>query len=86
MLEAISFKIKISADYDETVCAIGSLIQNVEKLLAQPGWSASALRQVVKSAELLEALKTLFDKILSHCQWLSSATYMSSDFYFFWFI
>ena len=66
MLEAISFKIKISADYDETVGAIGSLIQNVEKLLAQPGWSASALRQVVKSAELLEALKTPFNKIFRH--------------------
>ena len=29
MLEAISFKIKISADYDETVGATGSLIQDV---------------------------------------------------------
>ena len=74
-LEDIIFEFKVSADYDETEGAIGSLIEDVKKLLAKPGWSA--LRRVyfkvlifrslvVKNAELLEALRTLFDKHFSH--------------------
>ena len=79
MLETLSFEIEVFADYEETVDSIGSLIQNVEKVLAKPGWSA--LRQIffkvpitgcLKRAELSEALQSLPDKYLSHLSKLDS--------------
>ena len=44
MLEVLMFEIQIVSDYHETEVAIGFFIENVEKVLAKPGWSA--LRQV----------------------------------------
>jgi hypothetical protein len=80
MLEALSFDI-VTAHHDETEEAIGSLIQNVEKVLAKPGWSA--LRQVsfkvaivTESAELCETLlQSLPDRYLSHPSKLESVAF-----------
>jgi len=76
VLETLSFKIPLGGD--ETGDSVGSAVQNVAKILVNPGWSR--LRQVsfkisipccrdiswVDSAELFEALQTLPDKYLSH--------------------
>jgi hypothetical protein len=42
MLEALSFKVHVDVNHTEDF--LGSIIQNVEKVLVKPGWSA--LRQV----------------------------------------
>ena len=81
ILEALSFDVHV--DGHETKDFIGTIIQNMEKVLVKPGWSA--LRQVsfevsiacclvsrVTSAELSEALQSLPDKYLSHLSKLDS--------------
>ena len=78
ILEALSFTCNVyvkEAHHHDTEDSIGSLIQNVEKVLVKPGWSA--LRQVsfkvaisrymvADSAGLSETLQSLPDKYLSH--------------------
>ena len=74
MLEALSFEVEVGGY--ETEHFIGSIIQNVEKVLVKPGWSA--LRQVSfkvsmpccavskeRRVKLTEALQSLPDKYLS---------------------
>ena len=84
-LEALSFEVYV--DRIEAVDFIGSLIQNVEKELVKPGWSA--LRQVSfevpivgyvveESAELSEMLQSLPDKYLSHFPKLESIAFSYS--------
>ena len=81
ILEALSFEVHV--DGYETKDFIGTIIQNMEKVLVKPGWST--LRQVsfevsiacclvsrVTSAELCEALQSLPDKYLSHLSKLDS--------------
>jgi len=84
MLEVLSLKVKLD-DPDtatRTKDSIGSIIQNVEKVLVKPGWSA--LRQVSfklsvarwgNSAELLEELQSLPDEYLSHLSKLESVAF-----------
>ena len=71
MLEALSLEILLSAHH--TMDFVGSKIQEVENVLAKPGWSA--LRQVSfklrlthwgGTEKLAEALQSLPDKYLSH--------------------
>jgi len=89
MLEALSFEVRV--DGDETEDSIGSIIQNVEKVLVKPGWSS--LRQVSftfliacctvlkeESAKLSEALQSLPDKYLSHLSKLESVAFKSSSY------
>ena len=80
MLEALSFAFQV--DDDETVDSIGSIMQEVEKVLVEPGWST--LRQVSfkipigpwgNSVELCEALQSLPDKYLSHLSKLESIAF-----------
>ena len=80
VLEAISFEIDVYGNEAED--AIGSLIQNVKKLVATPGWPA--LRQVsfevricvvAVGAELSEALQSLFDRYSSHSSKLESVAF-----------
>jgi len=84
VLEALSFEVLL--DGDETEDAVGSALQKVEKVLANPGWSA--LREVsIKLAiecspsrkedcvKLSEALQSLPDKYLSHLSKLESVDF-----------
>ena len=84
ILEALSFKIDV--DGYETEKLIGSIIQNVEKVLLKPGWSD--LRQVSfkisiacclvsreESAKLSEELQSLPGKYLSHLSKLESVAF-----------
>jgi hypothetical protein len=84
MLEALSFKVYVN-DRD-TVDFIGSIIQEVGKVLVKPGWSA--LKQVFfkvliscwdstsnADSELFEALQSLPDKYLSHLPKLESVAF-----------
>ena len=84
MLEALSFEVRVNGD--ETEDAIGSIIQNVEKVLVKPGWPA--LKQVSfelsiaccqvsreDSAKLSEALQSLPDKYLSQLSKLESVSF-----------
>ena len=87
ILEALSFEIEVCAVYKEIDHALGSAMQNVEKVLVKPGWSA--LRQVSfkvpvvcclpclvqDSAGLSEALQSLPDKYLSHLPKLESVVF-----------
>ena len=84
-LEALSFEVYV--DRSEAVDFIGSIIQNVEKELAKPGWSA--LRQVtfkvpiegcsgLLAAGLSEALQSLPDKYLSRFPKLESVAFSYS--------
>ena len=78
MLETLFFEIRVN--YHETVDSIGSAMQEVEKVLVKPGWSA--LRRVsfkvsINCCLLLrlkasEALQSLPDKYLSHLSKLES--------------
>ena len=83
-LEALSFEVNV--DGHETEKFIGCTIQNVEKVLVKPGWSA--LRQVSfrisiaccmasreNSAKLSEALQSLPNKYLSHLSKLESVAF-----------
>ena len=82
MLEALFFEVQI---YSDGTDVIGSLIQKVEEVLAQPGWSA--LKQVSfkvlvvcgllkeDCAKLSEALQSLPDKYLSHNSKIESVTF-----------
>ena len=84
ILEVLSFEFQI--DGHETEDFIGSTIQNVEKVLIKPGWSA--LRQVSLKisfaysliskevvAKLSQALQSLPDKYLNHLTKLESVTF-----------
>ena len=84
MLEALSFEVDV--DGHETEDFIGSIIQNVEKVLVKPGWPA--LRHVSfkvaiacclvskeESAKLSKALQSLPDKYLSHILTLESVAF-----------
>ena len=84
MLEALSFEVHV--DGHETKEFIGTIIQNMEKVLVKPGWSA--LTQVSfeisiaccwvsreTSAELSESLQSLPDKYLSHLSKLESIAF-----------
>ena len=74
MLEALSLEVEVDRPKREVY--IGSIIQNVEKILVKPGWSS--LRQVSltvsitcpmaasKGKKLSEALQSLPDKYLNH--------------------
>ena len=85
LLEALSLEVHTRSVYD-TVDFIGSRIQQVEKVLAKPGWSA--LRQVsfkliisrwMFAAEpteaLVVALQSLPDKYLNHLPKLESVAF-----------
>ena len=81
MLEALSFEVILLLP--ETEDSIGSIIQEVEKLLVKPGWSA--LRQVFikillgrsreDRADLVETLQSLPDKYLSRLSNLESLAF-----------
>ena len=81
MLEALSIEVNVEGHESEN--SIGTIIQDVGKVLVKPGWSA--LRQVSfevsiacclvsteDSAALSEALQSLPDKYLSHLSKLES--------------
>jgi hypothetical protein len=82
-LEALFLEVKVDADESEVY--VGSIIQNVEKVLVKPGWSA--LRQVsfkvsitqpfwgATSTNLSEALQSLPDKYLSHLSKIESINF-----------
>ena len=90
VLEVLSLEVKLYRD--ETADDIGSMFQNVEKVLVNPGWSS--LRQVsfkvpirywlVKdSAELAEELQSLLpDKYLSRLSKLESVAFNFSSYVF----
>jgi hypothetical protein len=83
MLEALSLEVRVDGDKTEVI--VGSIIQNVEKVLVKPGWSA--LNQVSfkvsiiccmstkYSVELCEALQSLPDNYLSHLSNLESVAF-----------
>ena len=78
MLEALSFEVRVK--YHETEDFIGSMIQEVEKVLVKPGWSA--LRQVSFKVSIAccppfsgETLQSLPDKYLSHLSKLESVAF-----------
>ena len=82
MLEALSLEFNVDDDDDEDF--IGYTIQNVEKVLVKPGWSA--LRRVSfkltirgNSAGLYEALQSLPDKYLSQLSKLESVAFNFTD-------
>ena len=81
MLEALSFKVLVLVDSSDTENFIGSTIQEVEKVLVKPGWSAlrrvsfevscstrNSLRWVDRASwsKLQQFLDSLLDKYLSH--------------------
>ena len=84
MLESLSLIVEVLRY--ETADVIGSMIQNVEKVLAKPGWSAlrqvsfevpvaCRMEQTCQCAELAEELQSLIpDKYLSHLSKLESVT------------
>jgi len=88
VLEALSFEVDVIRN--ETADSIGSMIQNVEKVLVKPGWSA--LRQVSftrlitcclveDSAELAEEIPSLLpDKYLSYLSKLESVALSVSSY------
>ena len=92
MLEALSFEIvvPVCVDIDKTEEGIGSMIQNLEKVLVKPGWSS--LRQVSFKIPVLICLvpdsvrlsKTLVqslpDKYLSHLPKLESVVFNFSSY------
>jgi hypothetical protein len=78
VLEALSFEVYLDGHGAED--SIGSIIQNVEKVLVKPGWSA--LRQVSfevyfgDSIKLYETLQfSLPDKYLSHLSKFECVTF-----------
>ena len=92
VLEALSFEIvvPVRVDIDETENYIGSLIQEMEKVLVKPGWST--LRQVSfklpilgfsarNSVELSKMLQSLPDKYLSHLPKLESVVFNFSSYF-----
>ena len=87
MLEALTLEVEIRRD--ETPDNIGFMIQNVEKVLVKPGWSA--LRQVsfkvpvacclVRDENLSEKLLSLLpDKYLNHISKLQSVAFSFSSY------
>ena len=76
MLESLSLGVNVNLHVDvyETVNFIGSIFQNVKKVLVKPGWSS--LRQVSfkfplphwvqRDAELCKTVQSLPDKYLNH--------------------
>jgi hypothetical protein len=90
ILEALSFE-AIVEDECDTEDSIGSVLQNVEKVLVKPGWSA--LRQVSFKFEILgndsgsnlyEPLQSLPDKYLSHLSKLESVAFNYSAYLRIW--
>ena len=83
MLEVLSFEVYVGV-YDREDF-IGPIIQNVEKVLVKPGWSAlrqvsltvSCLEQLKPEdgAKFIEALKSLPEKYLSHLSKLESVAF-----------
>jgi hypothetical protein len=83
MLEALFFKVCVYGN--ETLDFIGSIIQEVEKVLVKPGWSAlrkvsfkvyfSAWVENARWSELLQSLDSLPDKYLSHLSKLDSVAF-----------
>jgi hypothetical protein len=82
VLEALSLEVVVDDLRYESEDFIGPIIQDVEKELVKPGWSA--LRHVsfevtiddsMNCAELCEALQSLPDKYLSHLPNLESVTF-----------
>ena len=80
MLEALS--LDVSVDDRETEDFIGSIIENVGKVLVNPGWSA--LRQVSFNVSIIDwgdgpklskSLQSLPDKYLSHLSKLESVAF-----------
>jgi hypothetical protein len=82
MLEALFLEVRVGGYRTEVF--VGSIIQNVEKVLVKPGWSA--LRQVSfkircmdttreQGVELYEALQSLPDKYLTHLSNLESVAF-----------
>ena len=84
MLQSLSLDVNV--DGHETDDFIGSIMQNVEKVLVKPGWSA--LRQISfeisiacclvsreESASLSKALQSLPDKYFSHLSKLESVAF-----------
>ena len=88
VLEALSLEVKLC--HSETADNIGSMIQNVEKVLVKPGWSS--LRRVsfkvsvtssfvYDSAELAEELQSLLpNKYLSQLSILESVALSFSSY------
>ena len=81
MLEDLSFEIELT--HDETEVAIGILIENVEKVLAKPGWSA--LRQVTFKIPVAEkadfvSLQYIYGGYLSHPSKLESVAFNFSGY------
>ena len=81
MLEDLSFEIEMA--HDKTEVAIGSLIENVEKVLAKPGWSA--LRQVTFKVPVAEkaklvSLQYIYGGYLSHPSKLESVAFNFSGY------
>jgi hypothetical protein len=86
MLEDLSFEFHVVGYYGRLGEAIGSMLQKVETVLVNPGWSA--LRQVSfeviitnwgvlwkDHAHVLETLQSLPDKYLSHLPKLESVAF-----------
>ena len=84
MLEALSFEVRVNRHW--TVDLLGSTIQNVEKVLVKPGWSAlrrvsfkisitlhGASREFI--VEWSQVLQSLPDKYLSHLSKLESIAF-----------
>ena len=79
MLETLSFEVKV--DGHETEDFIGSVIQKVDEVLVNPGWSA--LKQVSfkisclsrANGAKLEALRSLPDKYFNHLSKLESVAF-----------
>jgi hypothetical protein len=81
MLEALSLKVIVGGHDSEDF--IGPIIQDVEKELVKPGWSALrsfevTIRGCGKGTELSEALQSLPDKYLSHLSNLESVAFKYS--------
>ena len=88
ILEALSFEIEVCADYDGIVDTIGSMIQNLEKVLVKPGWSAlrrvsfKVLCRVIETqySAGLSKIQSLPDRYLSHLPKLKSITFSFSSY------
>jgi hypothetical protein len=73
MLEALSFKVYVN-DRD-TVDFIGSIIQEVGKVLVKPGWFALVISLWENCTGLSEALQSLPNKYLSYLPKLESVAF-----------
>jgi len=81
MLKALSFEAIVDDGFD-TEDSIGSVVQDVEKVLVKPGWSALRwvsfkfeIRDSDSGTNLYEPLQSLPDKYLSHLSKLESVAF-----------